>query len=106
MGLESRLNLETPKRSEIQLQPQSFFTSLLGKPIRKISSVNQLQLFLTFDDGPDPYSTGPILNLLEKHQVPATFFMIAEKAVKNRDLTKRIVSQGHTIGNHSLDHCY
>lgn len=63
-------------------------------------------LFLTFDDGPNPQATPHVLDLLKKHQVTGTFFIIAEKARANRDLIKRIKDEGHTIGNHSLDHKY
>jgi peptidoglycan-N-acetylglucosamine deacetylase len=63
-------------------------------------------LYLTFDDGPVVSCTEPILDLLEKHQAAATFFVIGERADKNRDLVRRISTQGHAIGDHSSDHSY
>lgn len=64
------------------------------------------ELFLTFDDGPHRGSTEKVLDLLDRHGTRATFFVIAEKAKSERELLKRVVSSGHAIGNHSLDHGY
>jgi cellulose synthase/poly-beta-1,6-N-acetylglucosamine synthase-like glycosyltransferase/peptidoglycan/xylan/chitin deacetylase (PgdA/CDA1 family)/spore germination protein YaaH len=59
---------------------------------------------LTFDDGPDPTWTPKILDLLKAEQVPATFFIIGENGQANPQLVKRIVAEGHDIGNHSYTH--
>lgn len=59
---------------------------------------------LTFDDGPHPESTPRLLDILEKHQAHATFFMVGESAKRHQWLVKRIAQQGHAIGNHSWDH--
>jgi len=64
------------------------------------------ELHLTFDDGPEPSSTPQVLDLLDRTNVKATFFLITKKAEKNPQLTERILKSGHTIGNHSLDHTY
>ena len=61
---------------------------------------------LTFDDGPDPAFTPRILEVLKKHQVCATFFVVAEKAQKYPDLIRQMQAEGHTIGLHSLKHQY
>ena len=63
-------------------------------------------VYLTFDDGPDPLTTPGVLDCLARHKAKATFFIIAEKAKKEIALTKRILSEGHALGNHSLDHRY
>ena len=63
-------------------------------------------LYLTFDDGPDTYSTPQVLKVLKVKNVQATFFVVAEKAQKNPKLFQEIRDQGHAIGNHSLDHTY
>jgi len=63
-------------------------------------------LFLTFDDGPDPTGTPAVLMLLKKLNCHATFFLIAEKALRNPQLIDQILNDGHTIGNHSFDHRY
>lgn len=59
---------------------------------------------LTFDDGPDPVITPKVLAILEKHNVPASFFIIGKKAKKNGALLKRIISQNHLLGIHSYKH--
>ena len=59
---------------------------------------------LTFDDGPFPASTPIILELLARYRLPATFFVVGERAATHPELIAEILSQGHTIGNHSLTH--
>lgn len=61
---------------------------------------------LTFDDGPDPVYTSQLLNILGLNHIPATFFVVGEKAQQNPDLLKAILAQGHQIGVHSLQHRY
>lgn len=59
---------------------------------------------LTFDDSPSPESTPILLDLLARHGLQATFFVVGEKAARYPELIKKILNQGHTIGNHSLRH--
>ena len=59
---------------------------------------------LTFDDGPDPVWTPRILDVLKQENVPATFFIIGEYGQANPDLLRRIVNEGHDIGNHTYTH--
>lgn len=59
---------------------------------------------ITFDDGPDPATTLPLLQLLEKHAIKVTFFVIGEKAEKHSDIIDKIIKCGHAIGNHSYAH--
>jgi peptidoglycan-N-acetylglucosamine deacetylase len=72
----------------------------------EISTPPPLQrVALTFDDGPEPGQTEHILEVLERHQVPATFFMIGEKARRHPDLVAAVQRSGHhLIGNHSWIH--
>ncbi len=55
---------------------------------------------LTVDDGPDPRTTGPILDALAEHDAKATFFLIGERVAGNEALVSRIVQEGHELGNH------
>lgn len=59
---------------------------------------------LTFDDGPDATWTPRILDILKQEHVPAAFFIIGENGQENPSLVKRIVAEGHDIGNHSYTH--
>ena len=61
--------------------------------------------YLTFDDGPSPV-TETILDVLDKYKVKATFFVIGQRAEANPQLLKKIVSAGHSVGNHSYSHDY
>ncbi|MFL5318927.1 MAG: polysaccharide deacetylase family protein, partial [Myxococcaceae bacterium] len=62
------------------------------------------KLSLTFDDGPDARYTPRVLDILKKHDVKATFFVCGDQVAKNPELVRRIVAEGHTLGNHSWDH--
>ena len=73
-------------------------------PIISRGNPENNQVALTFDDGPSPLSTPILLDLLARHKLPATFFVVGQLAVKYPDLITAILAQGHTIGNHSLRH--
>lgn len=62
------------------------------------------EVILTFDDGPDPVITPRILDILQKHNIKAIFFVIGRKAQENPEILQRIISEGHTIGNHTQNH--
>lgn len=62
------------------------------------------RIYLTFDDGPDRDWTPRVLDLLEESGMRATFFAIAEQAQLAPDLVRRIVDEGHAIGNHTYSH--
>lgn len=62
------------------------------------------KLYLSFDDGPHPDHTPPLLDLLRAHNAKATFFLIGDKVQKHPDIVQRIVDEGHEIGNHSMSH--
>jgi len=59
---------------------------------------------LTFDDGPDPDVIFLLLDLLQRHEAPATFFVVGKKAECNPELVREILLRGHDIGNHSYRH--
>ena len=61
-------------------------------------------LYLTFDDGPVPGPTDFVLDVLSRHKIAATFFCIGDNVRKYPDLFSRILSLGHAVGNHTVNH--
>jgi peptidoglycan/xylan/chitin deacetylase (PgdA/CDA1 family) len=59
---------------------------------------------LTFDDGPNPRVTPQLLALLEKHHVPATFFVLGKYVEQDPGLTAEMLAANHSIGNHTYTH--
>ena len=59
---------------------------------------------LTFDDGPDATWTPPILDMLKRYHVPATFFVIGENGLTNFGLLRRMLADGNEIGSHTYTH--
>jgi peptidoglycan/xylan/chitin deacetylase (PgdA/CDA1 family) len=59
---------------------------------------------LTFDDGPDPQQTPTLLELLSRHGVTATFFVIGDLARRHPGVLRDIVSAGHALGSHTQSH--
>jgi len=70
--------------------------------ISKITSFKQI--FLTFDDGPSAPFTDQILDILKEYKVPASFFVCGKNAERYPEIARRIMRDGHTIGNHSYSH--
>ncbi|HEX7055724.1 MAG TPA: polysaccharide deacetylase family protein, partial [Bacilli bacterium] len=64
----------------------------------------QNDLALTFDDGPDEVYTGRLLDMLQKHNVKATFFVVGKNAETHPELILRMHKEGHTIGIHNYVH--
>lgn len=62
------------------------------------------EIALTFDDGPNPEWTPRLLEILAKHEVKATFFMLGKFAEAQPELVRRVASAGHLIGDHSWSH--
>jgi peptidoglycan/xylan/chitin deacetylase (PgdA/CDA1 family) len=65
---------------------------------------NRNEVYLTFDDGPIPVITDWVLSELEKHNASATFFCIGKNIQENPEVFKRIIKNGHAIGNHTHNH--
>jgi len=65
---------------------------------------SSMKIALTFDDGPSSKYTAKILDILKKHNVKATFFVIGENAVRYPELVIREIEEGHEIGNHTYSH--
>ncbi|MET0581913.1 MAG: polysaccharide deacetylase family protein [Pseudoxanthomonas sp.] len=89
----------TPRPRKLRILrwlPSSLVTTS-GSPARR-------SLYLTFDDGPHPEHTAPLLDLLARHEAKASFFLIGGQIEANPELARRIAREGHTLGNHSFTH--
>lgn len=75
-----------------------------GLPAIRAGNPDSMKIALTFDDGPHPKKTDRFLDLLEKHDIRATFFVIGENVSYYPKPLKRAVSLGHEIGNHTYHH--
>lgn len=62
------------------------------------------KILLTFDDGPDPETTPLVLDVLQRHNHRAVFFLIGEKVERHPEIVKEIVKRGHIVGNHTWSH--
>ena len=69
-----------------------------------IGDTSQPVIYLTFDAGYENGCTEKILDVLQKHEVSAAFFLVGNYVEKNADLVRRMVSEGHTVGNHTMHH--
>ena len=71
---------------------------------RYLGNTEEKVIYLTFDAGYENGCTEKILDTLKKHQVPAAFFLVGNYMEKNADLVRRMVEDGHIVGNHTMHH--
>lgn len=76
---------------------KKYDTYYVGKPNEKV-------IYLTFDCGYENGNTGAILDALKKHNAPATFFVVGHYVESAPDMIKRMIEEGHTVGNHTYHH--
>ncbi|UHA73295.1 polysaccharide deacetylase family protein [Paenibacillus sp. 481] len=76
-----------------------------NQDLPKQNNDNRKVAYLTFDDGPNKY-TDDILDVLSANNVKATFFMLGDKVMANRDIVKRMSEEGHYPALHSMSHDY
>ena len=77
--------------------------SILKKAVWTIPNKDR-RIFLTFDDGPTSSITSQTLDILREYKIQATFFCLGSQVEKHPELFKRIIDEGHTVGNHSYSH--
>lgn len=68
------------------------------------TTTSKNQIAITFDDGPHPDFTPKVLDVLQQHRAKATFFCIGQQVEKHPEILKRIITEGHLIGNHTYSH--
>ena len=84
-------------------QPPWFFRAIYPDAIFRMDP-DEKAVYLTFDDGPIPEVTPWVLELLDKHNIKATFFMVGDNIRKHPDVFRMVVERGHRIGNHTFNH--
>lgn len=93
----------TPAPRAAAVRPAGVVPLRLG-PYSIRRATGDASVALTFDDGPDPRWTPAVLDLLREHRASATFCVVGVNAEAFPDLVRRIVTEGHTLCNHSWRH--
>ncbi len=75
-----------------------------GPTVRRGDATEGKRIALTFDDGPNEPWTSRLLDILEETRTPAAFFLVGTNAKRHPELVRRMVADGHIIGNHSYTH--
>lgn len=86
------------------LKAEDMKTDYAQANIVRNGSREQKYIALTFDDGPHPQYTTEILDLLKKHNIKATFFVLGQLAEEYPEIIKRQAAEGHEVGNHTYSH--
>ncbi|MFJ6480025.1 MULTISPECIES: polysaccharide deacetylase family protein [unclassified Streptomyces] len=95
-----------PMTADAPVRPAAAKPAVRTRPILELPAEEAASagMVLTFDDGPDPRYTPAILDTLARYGVRAMFFVCGEMATENRNLLRRMVDEGHVIGNHTWTH--
>ncbi len=96
-GLSFRTEGSPPVGNVGSAQLAKYDAAFLGDTTKKV-------IYLTFDAGYENGCTAKILDVLGKHEVPAAFFLVGNYMEQNADLVRRMVDEGHIVGNHTMHH--
>lgn len=90
-----------PRNPDVSLSPN--FSSGAGVTFSRVS-MTQPYVAMTFDDGPHPQNTPRLLDMLRERNIKATFYVIGRNVDLYPGVVRRIVGEGHEIGNHTYTH--
>lgn len=96
-GLSFRTEGAPPVGNAGSAQLAQYDAVYLGDPAQKV-------IYLTFDAGYENGCTEKILDVLKAHEVKAAFFLVGNYIQQNADLVRRMVREGHIVGNHTMHH--
>ena len=96
-GLSFRQEGQAPMGPASAAQLKKYDAAYIGDTTKRV-------LYLTFDAGYENGCTEKILDVLQKHNVKAAFFLVGNYIEKNADLVRRMVSEGHIVANHTMHH--
>lgn len=86
-------------------QPPLLYRLLFPEAIWRVQRQGEGRtVYLTFDDGPVPEVTPAVLDILDRHRVKATFFMVGDNVRRNPGLLTMVRERGHHVGNHTMHH--
>ncbi len=85
-------------------QPPLLYRILFPEAVWRIKRKKRRTVYLTFDDGPIPEVTPWVLDILDKYDIKATFFMVGDNARRHPWLVDEIRKRGHSYGNHTMNH--
>lgn len=101
-------SIAAPARSPLGPQPAAAAVNTCATPksyvLTSVPATVAKNVALTFDDGPSPKWTPQVLDLLKANGVHGTFFVVGQYARAYPSLVRRIVAEGHTVGNHTYSH--
>ena len=97
-GLKRSENHEPPKLDSLSLETLNKFNGMA------IGNSEEKNLYLTFDLGYEAGYTSKILDVLKENNVKAVFFITGHYLNSHPDLVKRMIEEGHTVGNHTVNH--
>ncbi len=97
-GLSFQQDGSAPVGNATQDQLSKYNAAFLGDTQKPV-------IYLTFDAGFENGCTAQILDVLKAHNVPAAFFLVGNYLEQNPDLVRRMVDEGHIVGNHTYHHC-
>lgn len=96
-GLSFKASGQAPQGPSSTEKLKEYDAAYVGSPEEKV-------LYLTFDAGYENGCTEKILDTLKKHDVKAAFFLVGNYLERNADLVRRMVEEGHIVGNHTMNH--
>lgn len=85
-------------------QPPLLYRLLFSKSVWRVKKPARKVVYLTFDDGPIPEITPWVLETLNQYSIKATFFCVGENVHKHPDVFRRVLENGHAVGNHTYNH--
>lgn len=87
-------------------RPPRLFRALFPNALFRVTPEwhNDRKVFLTFDDGPIPEVTPWVLDILDKYDIKATFFMVGQNVERHPELLREVRQRGHCVGCHTMHH--
>ncbi|MBD2628279.1 polysaccharide deacetylase family protein [Trichormus variabilis] len=104
---ENQANTKSQPPAKIENLNFTVPAKFQGKTVYKVEPRNKEKVIaLTIDDGPWTKTTVEMLDILKQNDVKATFFWVGSALKSNPEIAKRVVAEGHAIGNHTWNHLY